>query len=489
MKALQRFLLITLPDAAAGFGRRVDWAVIAIYLAAFFLYTEGLDAIFVGITAQYFLQYLDTELLRTDLWRSLLYLHSQPPLMNLIIALALKAGGSFDLIMSRLFFVAGLVIVHFTSAAMAELGIRRSLRIAIIAWLCFFPTFMLFGRWLYTPHLELALCSVILYVLARMQHETPIRYASLMKLGVLFCLLGLLRAQWHPAMFAAWLAFLWLLRRRDTPVKDCVRATLITMSPLLLLFMKNAVLFGVPGASSWTGMNFSGVAANSINTQLLRKLQDRGEVSRNFPVYFRHHKAIDVYRKWEKEGRALPRSRHPSMHAKKTNGWDNYNFQAYIEGSRQDMADSLAIVRNHPFRYVRHVLKKMAHITSVPSIAYQCCNFSTRYILKWGKLYSAVDPDMRYWIRRGSVLLYGVVPVVLLLGAFWPRSMLSRQRYFILAGMFIVLGSYVISCAFSNLEQERIRWATVTFYLVYAAMLVEMVLRKFEKKRISLSKD
>jgi hypothetical protein len=251
-----------------------------------------------------------------------------------------------------------------------------------------------------------------------------------------------------------------------------------------LLFIKNGLLFGVWGASSWAGMNFSGVAANSINTAELRQLKDSRQVSREFPVYFRHHKALAVYRQWEKEGRALPPSSHPAMKAKKYNGLENYNFQAYIEGGKQDMADSIAIVRNYPWNYIKRVYGQMLHIVTVPTLAYKCCGFSLRNIRKWDVLYSDVDRDIRYWMRRGSAMLYGAIPVLMLVGALMRRGFLAQNRFFLLSGLFLVMSSYVISCATSNLEQERIRWATETFYLAYAAMLMEMLLRFRQKKPV-----
>lgn len=465
-----------------GLIRRIDGAAIVLYILSQFLYTHVLKAGFVITPLFYFLQYLDIELLKNDLWRSLLYLHAQPPLMNLIMGLMFHwFPAHVDVAVSWLYYLAGLAGIGFLSAGLSELGIRLSIRLSVIAVLCLFPTFALFARWAYATHLEFVLSCALLYALARTQNEPEVTLRRVLTLGIPFCLLGLIRAQWHPVIFCAWMALIRVLRRRRASLRALALGTVITMAPIMLVIVKNGILFGVWGTSSWAGMNLSGVAANSINTQQLHELKDAHLVGRDFPVYFRHERALLAYRQWEREGRALPASEHPSMRFYKANGMRNYNFQAYIEGGKQDMNDSLAIIRHYPLQYARHVLQRMWVMTQTPSISFKCCAFSLRNIgaLK-GMLYSDLPPDVRFEARMFSLALYGVLPLGALAASLRRRGYWADKRFFVLTGLFLVLASFVISCAASNLEQERIRWAMEGFYLAYVAMLAEMIARKRE---------
>ncbi len=74
--------------------RRARWVVLAGTLAAHALYA-ALGIRFNASTLGSYMQFVDPELLRTDLWRSIHYLRDQPPLFNLVVGLVLKACGRF----------------------------------------------------------------------------------------------------------------------------------------------------------------------------------------------------------------------------------------------------------------------------------------------------------------------------------------------------------------------------------------------------------
>src|SRR5689334_12328446 len=66
---------------------------------------------FQGDTYLGYWQFIDPALLQKDLWRSVFYLHSQPPLMNLFTGVVLQIFPmSHDLAFYVLYFIGGLIL-------------------------------------------------------------------------------------------------------------------------------------------------------------------------------------------------------------------------------------------------------------------------------------------------------------------------------------------------------------------------------------------
>ncbi|HXA41978.1 MAG TPA: hypothetical protein VNV65_03585 [Candidatus Solibacter sp.] len=115
-----------------------------------------------------FEQYADPLLLRTDLARTLLYLHVNPPLLNLAIGLALKLFGSrFDLAMQALFLGFGAVLAVTSLALMKALGVSSRLALAVAIGVSISPATLLFENWLYGDYLVAALLVAAAWALHR----------------------------------------------------------------------------------------------------------------------------------------------------------------------------------------------------------------------------------------------------------------------------------------------------------------------------------
>src|SRR5689334_4249032 len=94
-------------------------------------------------------QFLDANLLRTDLARSLLHLHAQPPLYNLFLGVVLKLFPGDG---AAAFHAAHLVIGWAASLALVSLLIRLGvgtwLAVAATTLLMVSPAFVLYESWL-----------------------------------------------------------------------------------------------------------------------------------------------------------------------------------------------------------------------------------------------------------------------------------------------------------------------------------------------------
>ncbi len=142
------------------------WAAFA--LSRFFYYRAGVQ--FQGDTYLSYWQFMDIEWLRGDLWRSVFYLHSQPPLLNLTTGLVLQGfPESYSEVFQILYFLLGLPL----SASIYFLGLYLRqppwLSAGLSTWFIVSPAAALYEGWLmYAYPLTAALCwaGVCLYQFA-----------------------------------------------------------------------------------------------------------------------------------------------------------------------------------------------------------------------------------------------------------------------------------------------------------------------------------
>lgn len=119
----------------------------------------------------YFIQIMDVELLRTDLLRTVLYTHSQPPLFNLAIGLALKlfpAGSTgFQATMGAGYALLGLAEALALYLLATGLGARPRIALLVTAVHTVLPTTVRYENWLLYTHPIAALMSLAAFLLHR----------------------------------------------------------------------------------------------------------------------------------------------------------------------------------------------------------------------------------------------------------------------------------------------------------------------------------
>ena len=148
-------MLAVLAVAPTAIGRRwrsVDRVAVAVLAGAFvisrlaaFLAGVRFDAGFLDLA----LQHLDNAMLRDHLVESIWYLHTQPPLWNLVLGLVLDfspldPGVSFGL----LFLTLGAVLVGVTYRLLVRLRVRRLVALVATIVITCSPTTIHYENWL-----------------------------------------------------------------------------------------------------------------------------------------------------------------------------------------------------------------------------------------------------------------------------------------------------------------------------------------------------
>src|SRR5688572_22098047 len=104
---------------------------------------------FSGNTYQHYWQFIHPSLLRTDLWRSIFYLHSQPPLLNILTGIILQVFPMHTQeVFHLLYYIVGMLLaisIYFLGISLGFSG-----RIALITSVLFIisPSTIIYEHWL-----------------------------------------------------------------------------------------------------------------------------------------------------------------------------------------------------------------------------------------------------------------------------------------------------------------------------------------------------
>ena len=108
----------------------------------------------------HFWQYIDINLLSNNLLQSLYYLHSQPPLFNLFLGLALKFfANHLELVFTVAYLLLGLLFTGSLYLLMHKLGVPDKLNILLAALYIISPAVVLYENILFYTYPIVALLS------------------------------------------------------------------------------------------------------------------------------------------------------------------------------------------------------------------------------------------------------------------------------------------------------------------------------------------
>jgi hypothetical protein len=270
--------------------RRRDW-IFPTILAAAFAASRGL-VFALGVRSSEELpqmHVLDRDLLAGDLARSLFFLHTQPPLFNGLIGLILKMAGShFALAVSCLYWLFGLALSMLMYRLLLRLHVAPTS--AMVATLLFIlgPACLLYETFtLYDYPVAVLLLAASFFA---HRYWTSGRRRDAWLAALLIAAVALTRSLFHLVWVVAAVALVILLRR---PPRKAVAALLAPVLIVGLLYVKNAVVFGMFGSSSLLGLNLYRISTELLPREERLQLAESGVLSL-FSLYGVNH-PIDQY--------------------------------------------------------------------------------------------------------------------------------------------------------------------------------------------------
>lgn len=315
-----------------------------------------------------FWQYLDPQILKTDLLRGLFFLHSQPPLFNAFLGLVLKLFPQhYEQAFCWIFRAFSFGALLLMGLIMRKMAINQILIFFFCTIFALFPNFLVYTNLLFYT-LPIAFLLLLSCLFLQKFLETQRR-----QYAVLFtCTAGIImltRSIYHLLWFVLCGVIILLLMNRNS--RDIfLRASIVPVLLVLLLYAKNSVLVGSFGPSSWMGMNLArgwplpNESMRSLNAFLepdeIRRLSDLHKINSEWLVgpfmppgayshlgYFRTdqsnfwHPAITAPEKRS----SIPNVTHP-----------NFNHYDYAKISRKMFDADRAIILEYPQKYFARVL-------------------------------------------------------------------------------------------------------------------------------------
>lgn len=278
---------------------------------------------------------LDVDLLKHDPFASILYLHSQPPLFNVVTAIALRLP--HDLVTPGLSFAwhaLGLATALVTYRVIVRTGARTWLAVAMVGLLVISPTAILFESWFFYSQLQMFLVALVLLGAARFaEHQ---RFGDGLLFSGAFAGLVLLRSVYPVWLIVLFFGLVWFLLRMDAR-----KIVAIVAIPLLLALawnVKNVVIFDRFGSSSWQGMSLWRIASAGVPAQRIAELQREDKIDVEVgpfgpPSWYRNIRP-DTY------GVAATDQLY------KRNGATNFNAALYLKVSDRFQSDALTVLRD-----------------------------------------------------------------------------------------------------------------------------------------------
>jgi hypothetical protein len=297
-------------------------------------------------------QTVDTWLLRTDLLRSIWYLHSQPPLFNLFIGTILKAFPVHSsVVFEMIYHFLGLVLTLSLYGIIKNISTNRWLAFIIALIFVISPAVLMFENFFFYDFPVMVILLIIALFFQKFVETNKTSY--LLSFFFTAALLVLTRRVFHFIWFLV-LTFVLLYFYRA----NWKRIFFASLVPLLLIVFwcgKNYYYFGKFDTSSWTGMGFFKTATYALGDTERKKMFDEGIVSKNI-FYGSDPFQIPVVTStvpgFSQKLLSIPVL---GSYTKKEGGL-NFNHPSYIILSRQLMEEFLSIMKRRPAVYLKGTL-------------------------------------------------------------------------------------------------------------------------------------
>lgn len=485
MKVLQRAKEDCLRMAVSK--KNKDIPGLMLLLGVFFLSRALFDQIgimFLGDTYQHYWQFIHSSLLKTDLWRSVLYLHSQPPLLNIITGIILQifpahTQDAFHL----LFYLAGVLLAISIYFLGNDFGFPNWMSFLVATLFMISPSTIIYEHWLMYCYLiasALSLSGIALY-----------RFAKSQKIywGVLFfCMLAYISLLWTLFHFI-WLFIIFILT--FYLFQDRRKVMLAALVPLLVTFgwnAKNLVIFGDFTAGTWGGMNLANMTTFRLPEKERREMINSGELSK-FAAYPPFRNPI-VYLKLLPD---TPLTGIPVLdHTEFSDGVLNYNHRVYIDASKYYFRDALHVLRLKPMLYLRSVAQSLYiyfHSSSDFELTSEI-RFPIQQIdVGWNRFFYGQwmndEPFDERFVKMSPIHVGWLVVVSFIIGVFgnakhlWENPDVIRKPEGFLISFMILNILYVTAIGnFMDMgENNRFRYVVDSFILLLALRVVYRFVR------------
>lgn len=454
----------------------------------------------------FYLQIIDPRLLKTDLIRSIVYLHSQPPLFNLFLGIVLKLfANSFAFIFYVSYLLLGLIFSVSIFLLMLRLNINRWIAAILTTMFIISPQVILYENILFYsyPTAVLLLVSALLlnqYLINRKDFNALAFFVSIM------CLV-LIRSSFHLFWFILIVLVLFKSLRKER--LKIIKLALLPFLIILLVYGKNYLLTNsFTTSSTWFGFQFATMNLYGLTNQEANDLVKKGKVS-----ITTFNEVANLYSiGTELNSRVeLKKTGAPVIdNIKNSNNTPNFNNYIYLISSRKYLKEALDVFKSNPEYYFRSL--KRAFIiyifpgpTDTPFVNREVIksyedmfnwNFTHLNKINDGNLYSCFlwassefknlkwdSISIALYSLTAGLLIFLIGFSVWLIIFYWVRNrdIISSLTLLFIVGNIVYLT--IVSNAFSSFGNNRYRFAIDSFYLILFGLLINAITQSLRKHK------
>jgi hypothetical protein len=325
--------------------------------------------------------------------------------------------------------------------------------------------------------------------------------------------LVLTRTLYHPIWLVVVLPLALVGSRQLPHWRGAVAVAIVALGLVGLLVMKNIVLFGVPGLSSWAGLDAADVTVKQLPATELARLTADGTLSSLWDLSpGTPAPAQSAFAPWSKYRRYFPHCRPtyrgvPILDEEKTqSGLPNFNYQCYLEVASAFMHDDLAALGSDPLSYISGQFdswqRSMAPASIYPFLhetgnGSDVAAYDTWYRrivlleMPFPRLVHSPSGDLgaQYYDHMGSfpqidftIIIAGLVIVVRGIGSLRRRSSRGPVAIFDVFAAFTVAWTFVVGNALDFGENNRFRFAVEPLMLLLLGLAIERVVRRLARQ-------
>ena len=446
-----------------------------------------------------FWQVLDLDLLQNHLLESVWYLHSQPPLFNFFLGVVQKWAWGFDrAVYHAVYLMLGLSTAFCIFHLQLRFRVATPIALGLTCLCLLSPSWLLYEHWFMYTFPVMALLSFAALRLHRYLESKTIRDGILF--FTLLLLLVYLRSMFHFLwVFITLLILLPVFWKRKSIL---FKAAVIPCCLVVLLFAKNAYLFGTWSSSTWLGPNLMRMAY-IVPANLFRESILNGSISRYALIHpfvplkrYQGEFGFDPTKTWGI----------PALDQKtKKDGDPNFNNGHYAAFNQQYLKDAVTLIRQSPRDYWTLVQQSWRRFCQ-PAWVYQFFRGQTdefdAHMAKWTHwihgwdetIYEEHLREVRVHPRRN--LFFWLLPVSIVAGivaAASPRrfgfSLSSTDRTTLVFCLFTILLVIFSGTFCMRTENYRVRYLLTPYFTLLAGIMLDRSIFAFRTvlKRIRQS--
>jgi hypothetical protein len=444
-----------------------------------------------ALTGPYeFWQFLPIPLLKHHLLQSIWYLHSQPPIFNLLTGLLLKLPQGAQQPVAQLAFAAlGLVLVIAVFLILIELGVPSWPAAIIAALVMLDPAIVLYENWFFYAYPTAVTMTVGTLCCIRFLRTMRLAWG----LGFFWCvtIVVLMNSSFQIEWLLVPVAVIFLAFRPRW------RTILVASLPCLLvvgLYTKNEIQFGTFSTSSWIGMNLAPSTTFAAPRPLIKKLIAEGTLT-PLAAVTQFGPVSDYVPKYVR----VPHTGTPALDDRRSSGGrvPNFNNLAYVQVSALYLHNDLAFIKAEPMRYAI-IVSRAVRMSFVPADQFYFLEgpgSDRSKITTWANLYDHAvlwQPSVDTFAGTATELGYppgftdvawGTILVYLVTAFGVPIACWRRRRdrpYVVTMGFlwFSTLWLFVVTNLVELGENNRLRFELGPLPVFAAAAVVVELLRR-----------